>query len=88
MVVTMRQFQGVDTSRFTHSRTQKHKFLLGDEGALPPAIPINPYLWGAHKKMVNFLNLQPLYNLPKMHFYTKISFGGSPEASKVPGVSN
>ena len=47
MVVTMRQFQGVDTSRFTHSRTQKHKFLLGDEGALPPATPVNPYLGGS-----------------------------------------
>ena len=69
MVVTMRQFQGVDTSRFTHSRTQKHKFLLGDEGALPPATPVNPYLGGEHaKKMVNFLNLQPLYNLSKNAF--------------------
>ena len=68
MVVTMRQFQGVDTSRFTHSRTQKHKFLLGDEGALPPATPVNPYLGGSAKKMVNFLKLQPLYNLPKNAF--------------------
>ena len=69
MVVTMRQFQGVDTSRFTHSRTQKHKVLLRDEGALPPATPVNPYLGGSvHKKMVNFLKLQSLYNLPKNAF--------------------
>ena len=50
MVVTMRQFQGVDTSRFTHSRTQKHKFLLGDEGVLPPATLVNPYLGGSMRK--------------------------------------
>ena len=68
MVVTMRQFQGVDTSRFTHSRTQKHKFLLGDEGALPPATPVNPYLGGVHEKNGQFLKLQSLYNLPKNAF--------------------
>ena len=50
MVVTMRQFQGVDTSRFTHSRTQKHKVLLRDEGALPPATPVNLYLGGSARK--------------------------------------
>ena len=54
MVVTMRQFQGVDTSRFTHSRTQKHKFLLGDKGALPPATLINPYLGGSMRKKWSF----------------------------------
>ena len=54
MVVTMRQFQGVDTSRFTHSQTQKHKFLLGDEGALPPATPVNPYLGGSARKNGQF----------------------------------
>ena len=54
MVVTMRQFQGVDTSRFTHSRTQKHKFLLGDEGVLPPATPVNPYLGGVREKNGQF----------------------------------
>ena len=54
MVVTMRQFQGVDTSRFTRSWTQKHKCLLGDEGALPPVIPVNPYLGGAHEENGQF----------------------------------
>ena len=54
MVVTMRQSQGVDTSRFTHSRTQKHKFLLGDEGTLPPATPVNPYLGGSAQKNGQF----------------------------------
>ena len=34
----------------THSWTQKHKFLLGDEGALPPVTPINPYLGGSERK--------------------------------------
>ena len=54
MVVTMRQFQGVDTSRFTHSRTQKHKFLLGDEGVRPPVAPVNPYLGAAREKNGQF----------------------------------
>ena len=69
MVVTMRQFQGVDTSRFTHSRTQKHKFLLGDKGVLPPATLVNPYLGGSmRKKWSFFFKLQSLYNLPKNAF--------------------
>ena len=54
MVLTMRQFQGVDTSRFTHSQTQKHKFLLGDKGTLPPVTPINPYLGGSMQKKGQF----------------------------------
>ena len=88
-VLTMRWFQAIDTSRFTCPRTQKRQFCAVDEGALPPATPVNPYLGGRRaKKRSIFETLSTFTTCLKLHFYTKSTFRWLPEAPKVPGGSN
>ena len=85
-VLTMTSFQAVDTSRFTCSTIQNHEFLHGNEGALPPLTPVNPYLEGRYtKKQSIFSNLSTFPICSKPHFGVKITFGGSPEVPEVPG---
>ena len=64
---TPRSFGGMHTPGVTQcialetaNRLLKNgKFFGGDEGALPPATPINPYLGGRHtKKMGHFFKAQ------------------------------
>ena len=76
-VLTMSWFQAVDTSRFTHSQTQKCEFLGRDEGTLPPATPVNPYLWGsAWKKWSNFKSQAPLQFAQNCISGLKTTLGG------------
>ena len=54
-MLAITQFQAVDTLRFTPSKNLKCEILHMDEGALPPATPVNPYLGGrARKKWTTF----------------------------------
>ena len=43
-MLAITQFQALDTPRFTCSKILKCEILHMDKGALPPTIPINPYL--------------------------------------------
>ena len=86
--MTKSRFQAVDTSRFTRSRTQKREFLLGDEGALPPATPVNPYLGGSARKKWSIFSKSSTFSIcPKLHFWAKNTSRGSPEVLGVPGGS-
>ena len=50
-----------DTTRDSHSKVKIVKIWCGNEGALPPATPVNPYLGGERaQKMVNFFKASPL----------------------------
>ena len=49
-MLAITQFQAVDTPRFTPSKNLKCEILYMDEGALPPATPVNPYLGGRVRK--------------------------------------
>ena len=54
-MLAITQFQAVDTPRFTPSKNLKCEILHMDEGVLPPATPVNPYLGGrAQKKWTTF----------------------------------
>ena len=89
IVLTMRWFQSVDTSRFTSSRTRQCQFCAVDEGALPPTTPVNPYLgWRARKKWAIFYFLNTITIHLNLHFFTKTTFRGPTESPKVPVVSN
>ena len=49
-MLAITQFQAVDTPRFTPSKNLKCEILHMDEGALPPATPVNPYLGAGREK--------------------------------------
>ena len=60
-MLAITQFQAIDTHRFTRSKILKCQIFHADQGALPPATPINPYLGGrARKKMGHFSKPCPL----------------------------
>jgi len=57
------------------------KIWCGDEGALPPATPVNPYLGrNARKKCITFFKPNHFRTFLKLHFWAKTGPRGSPEA--------
>ena len=69
-MLAITQFQDVDSPRFTHLKILKCQIFHADEGALPPVIPINPYLGGrVRKKWPTFQIPVHLYLLLKPHFW-------------------
>ena len=54
-MLAITQFQDVDSPRFMRSKILKRQIFHADQGALPPVIPVNPYLGGrARKKWATF----------------------------------
>ena len=69
-MLAITQFQAIDTHRFTRSKILKCQIFHANQGALPPATPINPYLGGrVRKKWVTFQSPVHLCLLLKPHFW-------------------
>ena len=49
-MLTITQFQAIDTHRFTCSKILKRQIFHADDGALTPVTLVNPYLGGGHEK--------------------------------------